>query len=314
VRDLWFKDAVIYCVEVETYKDSNGDGMGDFRGLTERLPYIAGLGFNTIWLLPFYPSPLRDDGYDITDFYGVDPPLGTLGDFVDFTHQARDYGIRVIVDLVVNHTSDEHPWFKSARSSPKSPHRDFYVWKKTKPKDANTGMVFPGVQKTTWTFDKRAKEYYFHRFYDFQPDLNISNHEVQDEICKIIGFWLQLGVSGFRVDAAPFLIELKGIDSADVTEPFQYIREFRDFLSWRQGDAILLAEANVERDKMLAYVGTGEKIQMMFNFMLNQQMFLALARKQGGPIKDGLMLPPTLPEAASGRRSCATTMRSISDA
>ena len=296
MRDLWFKDAVIYCVEVEAFQDSNGDGMGDFRGLTKRLPYIAGLGFNTIWLLPFYPSPLRDEGYDITDFYNVDPPLGTLGDFVDFTHQARDYGIRVLVDLVVNHTSDQHPWFKAARSSPKSPFRDFYVWKKTKPKDANTGMVFPGEQKTTWTFDKRAKEYYFHRFYDFQPDLNISNHEVQEEICKIIGFWLQLGVSGFRVDAAPFLIELKGIDSADVTDPYQYLREFRDFLSWRQGDAILLAEANVERDKILAYVGTGEKLHMMFNFMLNQQTFLALARKQGGPIKDGLMLPPTLPE------------------
>jgi len=206
VRDLWFKDAVIYCVEVEAYKDSNGDGMGDFRGLTERLPYIAGLGFNTIWLLPFYPSPLRDEGYDITDFYNVDPRLDTLGDFVDFTHQARDYGIRVILDLVVNHTSDQHPWFKDARSSPKARYRDFYVWKKTKPKDSNQGMVFPGVQKTTWTFDKRAKEYYFHRFYNFQPDLNIANHEVQDEICKIIGFWLQLGASGFRVDAAPFLI------------------------------------------------------------------------------------------------------------
>jgi maltose alpha-D-glucosyltransferase / alpha-amylase len=296
VRDLWFKDAVIYCVEVEAFKDSNGDGMGDFRGLAERLPYIAGLGFNTIWLLPFYPSPMRDEGYDITDFYSVDPRLGTLGDFVDFTHQARDYGIRVLADLVVNHTSDEHPWFKAARSNPKSPFRDFYVWKKTKPKDANTGMVFPGEQRSTWTYDQRAKEYYFHRFYDFQPDLNISNHEVQAEICKIIGAWLQLGVSGFRVDAAPFLIELKGIDSADVTDPFQYLREFRDFLSWRQGDAILLAEANVERDKIMAYVGTGEKLHMMFNFMLNQQMFLALARQQGGPLKDGLMLPPTLPE------------------
>jgi maltose alpha-D-glucosyltransferase / alpha-amylase len=297
VRDLWFKDAVIYCVEVEAYKDSNGDGMGDFRGLTERLPYIAGLGFNTIWLLPFYPSPMRDEGYDITDFYGVDSRLGTLGDFVDFTHQASDYGIRVIVDLVVNHTSDQHPWFKSARSSPKSPHRDFYVWKKTKPKDANTGMVFPGTQKTTWTFDKRAKEYYFHRFYDFQPDLNIENAEVQDEICKTIGLWLQLGVSGFRVDAAPFLIELKGIESAETPDPFQYLREFRDFLSWRQGDAILLAEANVAPEKVMDYVGTGEKLHMLFNFMLNQQMFLALARKQGAPIKDGLMLPPKLPDA-----------------
>jgi maltose alpha-D-glucosyltransferase/alpha-amylase len=200
------------------------------------------------------------------------------------------------VDLVVNHTSDQHPWFESARRSEKSPFRDFYVWKKAKPKDANSGMVFPGEQKSTWTYDRLAKEFYFHRFYDFQPDLNIADHDVQEEICKIIGAWLQLGVSGFRVDAAPFLIELKGIDSADVTDPYQYLREFRDFLSWRQGDAILLAEANVEADKMLAYTGDGDKLHMMFNFMLNQQMFLALARGQAAPIKEGLLMPPKLPD------------------
>ena len=296
MQDLWFKDAIIYCVEIETFKDSNGDGMGDFNGLTERLPYIAGLGFNTIWLLPFYPTPMRDEGYDITDFYGVDPRLGTLGDFVEFTHQARDYGIRVIVDLVVNHTSNQHPWFQAARSSPKSPYRDFYVWKKNKPKDANTGMVFPGSQKTTWTFDRRAKEFYFHRFYDFQPDLNIANPAVQEEICRIIGVWLELGVAGFRVDAAPFLIELKGIDSADVSDPYQYLREFRNFLSWRTGDAILLAEANVEMDTVAKYFGDGDKFHLMFNFMLNQYFFLALARQEAAPLVEGMFKPPAIPD------------------
>src|ERR1051326_6430022 len=270
--------------------------MGDFNGLPERLPYIAGLGFNTIWLLPFYPTPVRDEGYDITDFCGVDPRLGTLGDFVEFTHQARDYGIRVIVDLVVNHTSNQHPWFQAARSSPKSPYRDFYVWKKNKPKDANTGMVFPGSQKTTWTFDRRAKEFYFHRFYDFQPDLNIANPAVQEEICRIIGVWLELGVAGFRVDAAPFLIELKGIDSADVSDPYQYLREFRNFLSWRTGDAILLAEANVEMDTVAKYFGDGDKFHLMFNFMLNQYFFLALARQEAAPLVEGMFKPPAIPD------------------
>ena len=294
--DLWFKDAIIYSVEVETFNDSNGDGMGDFKGLTERLPYIAGLGFNTIWLLPIHPSPMRDEGYDITDFYNVDQRLGTLGDFVEFTHQANDYGIRVLIDLVVNHTSNQHPWFEAARSSPKSAFRDFYVWKKEKPKDANTGMVFPGKQKTTWTFDRRAKQFYFHRFYDFQPDLNIANHAVQEEICKIIGFWLQMGVAGFRVDAAPFLIELKGIDSADVDDPYQYLKEFRDFLSWRVGDAILLAEANVATDKMLDYFGDGDKLHMLFNFLLNQYLFLALARQEATPLVEGMFKPPKIPD------------------
>lgn len=296
MRDLWHKDAVIYCLEVENFRDGNGDGIGDFKGLTEQLSYIAGLGFNTIWLLPFHPTPFLDNGYDVTDYFNVDERLGTLGDFVEFMQAAHSRGLRVIIDLVVNHTSNQHSWFQAARRDPKSYYRNFYVWEKHKPKGANEGMVFPGVQKTTWTFDRVAGEYYFHRFYNFQPDLNISNSEVRAEICRVIGLWLQLGVSGFRVDAAPFLIELKGVKAPESAESYQYLREFRDFLSWRTGDAILLAEANVSMDKVQQYFGDGDKMHMLFNFTLNQYLFLALARKEAGPLMEGMMKPPAIPE------------------
>ncbi len=294
--DRWFKDAIIYCLEVETFKDGNGDGIGDFKGLKEELAYIAGLGFNTVWLLPFYPTPFRDDGYDITDYFSVDPRLGTLGDFVEVIHHARSQGLRVIVDLVVNHTSDQHPWFKMARSDPKSYYRDFYVWSKSKPRTAREGMVFPGVQKATWSFDRVAGMWYFHRFYKFQPDLNISHEEVRREICRIIGFWLQVGVSGFRVDAAPFVFELKGMDTENAPEAYEYLREFREYLSWRTGDAVLLAEANVAVDKILDYFGAGDKMHMLFNFILNQHLFLALARQEATPLVEGLLKAPAIPE------------------
>ena len=201
IDDLWYKNGVFYCLAVGTYMDANGDGIGDFKGLLRRLDYLHGLGVTAIWLMPFQPSPGKDAGYDIADYYGVDPGYGTLGDFVEFTNGCKQRGIRVIIDLVVNHTSDQHPWFKSARSSKDSPHRDWYVWSDKKPANASSGVVFPGVQKSTWTHDKDARAWYFHRFYDFQPDLNTSNPQVQAEILKIMGFWIQLGVSGFRMDA-----------------------------------------------------------------------------------------------------------------
>ena len=200
--DLWNKNAVIYCIDVESYADANGDGIGDFPGLTGRLDYLAGIGVTCIWLLPFYASPKRDDGYDISDYYSVDPRHGTLGDFVEFSHQAGQRGIRVMVDLVVNHTSDQHPWFRLARRDPRSKYFEYYVWSKKKPKDADEGMVFPGVEQSTWTYDNRARAYYFHRFYDFQPDLNIGNPAVRDEILKIMGFWLELGGDKRQVELA----------------------------------------------------------------------------------------------------------------
>ena len=286
ITDLWYKNAVVYCLSVESFMDGDGDGVGDFQGLARRLDYLHGLGVNAIWLMPFQASPGRDDGYDVCDYYNVDSRYGTLGDFVEFTHGAKQRGMRVLIDLVVNHTSDQHPWFKSARSDPASPHRDWYVWSKKKPKNADKGMVFPGVQKTTWTYDEKAEAYYFHRFYDFQPDLNTANPHVQAELLKIMGFWLQLGVSGFRMDAVPFVIAEKGPDvGLDPGSDFGMLRSFREFLQWRQGDSVILGEANVLPKEAMEYFGNdGDRIQMMFNFHVNQRMFYAMAAADAGPL------------------------------
>src|SRR5687768_5132963 len=285
--DLWYKNAVIYCVDVETFMDSNGDGIGDFRGLTDRLDHIEALGATCIWLLPFYPTPNRDNGYDVTDFYAVDQRLGTLGDFVAFTHAAHDRGLRVIVDLVANHTSIDHPWFQAARSDPGSRYRDWYVWSKEKPADIHDGVVFPGVQDTTWSYDEAAQAWYMHRFYKHQADLNIANPEVREELDRVMGYWLELGVSGFRVDAVPFLIEYLGLPEEEQPDrdPHLYLTHMRDFLSWRRAEAMLLAEANITLDQTDEYFGDGDRMQMIFNFMLNQHLFLALVRGDAGPIR-----------------------------
>jgi maltose alpha-D-glucosyltransferase/alpha-amylase len=286
INDLWYKNAVIYCVSVSTFLDTNSDGIGDFQGLMRRLDYLQGLGVTALWLMPFQPSPGRDDGYDVADYYGVDPRYGTLGDFVEFTHGCEQRGMRVLIDLVVNHTSDQHPWFQAARQNRKSKYRDWYVWSKKKPKDAEKGIVFPGVQRSTWNKDAEAGEYYFHRFYDFQPDLNTANPEVQAEILKIMGFWLQLGVSGFRMDAVPFVIATKGADAGDKpVEQYDMLREFSQFLTWREGEAIILAEANVLPGTDMKYFGNaGERLQMMFNFDVNQHLFYALASADARPL------------------------------
>jgi maltose alpha-D-glucosyltransferase/alpha-amylase len=277
IKDLWYKNAIIYSVQVESFMDANGDGVGDFEGLSRRLDYLAGLGVTCLWLMPFQQSPRRDHGYDISDYYQVDPRFGTLGDFVDFTHQAKQRGMRVIMDLVINHTSDQHPWFQQARRDPDSPYRDYYLWSDTKPRDAHLGVVFPGVQKTTWTRDPVAGKYYFHRFFEFQPDLNMANPEVLAEVRKIIGFYLELGVSGFRVDAVPFVISGEGTRSKPRTD-WNLLRELRQFLQWRCGDAIMLAEANVLPKENVNYFGAdGDRLQMMFNFWVNQHAFHAMA-------------------------------------
>jgi maltose alpha-D-glucosyltransferase/alpha-amylase len=285
INDLWYKNAIIYCVSVGTFMDSNGDGVGDFKGLVRRLDYLHGLGVTAIWLMPFQVSPHRDDGYDVSDYYGVDPRYGTIGDFVEFTHGAKQRGIRVLIDLVVNHTSNEHPWFKQACKDPDSKYRDWYVWSKKKPPRADQGMVFPGVQKSTWSYDQDAKAWYFHRFYDFQPDLNTSNPEVQAELLKIMGFWIQLGVSGFRMDAVPFIIATKGPKVRKPEEQYDMLRQFREFLQWRQGDCIVLAEANVLPETDMEYFGAdGDRMHMMFNFQVNQNLFYALASADTRPL------------------------------
>jgi maltose alpha-D-glucosyltransferase / alpha-amylase len=299
IDDLWYKNSIFYCLSVGTYMDANGDGIGDFKGLLRRLDYLQGLGITTIWLMPFQPSPGKDDGYDIADYYGVDPRYGTLGDFVEFTHGCKQRGIRVIIDLVVNHTSDAHPWFREARGDKNSPYRDWYVWADKKPANADKGVVFPGVQKSTWTRDKAAKAWYFHRFYDFQPDLNTSNPHVQAEILKIMGYWIQLGVSGFRMDAVPFVIATKGAKVKTPLEQYDMLRAFREFLQWRKGDAIILAEANVVPKTDMEYFGDdGDRMQMMFNFHVNQHLFYAMAAADCGPLAKALKATKPRPATA----------------
>jgi maltose alpha-D-glucosyltransferase / alpha-amylase len=299
INDLWYKNAIVYCLSVGTYLDTNADGIGDFQGLLRRLDYLQGLGVTAIWLLPFQPTPDRDDGYDVSDYYGVDPRYGSLGDFVEFTQGCRQRGLRILIDLVVNHTSDQHAWFQEARKDPKSKYRDWYVWSKKKPRNANKGMVFPGVQKSTWNYDDVAKAWYFHRFYDFQPDLNTSNPEVQAEILKIMGFWLQLGVSGFRMDAVPFVISAKGPNVRRPVENYDMLRMLREFLTWREGDAIILAEANVIPHVDMHYFGTsGERLQMMFNFEVNQHLFYALASADTRPLIKALQTTKPRPATA----------------
>jgi maltose alpha-D-glucosyltransferase / alpha-amylase len=316
IDDLWYKNAVFYCLDVGTFMDANGDGVGDFEGLLRRLDYLAGLGVTALWLQPFQPSPNHDDGYDTVDYYGVDPIHGSMGDFVEFTLQARQRGIRVIMDLVINHTSDQHPWFKAARRDENSQYRHYYYWAKKKPPGADKGMVFPGVQKTTWSYDKEAKAYYHHRFYAFQPDLNVENPAVQEEIRKIMGFWLEVGVSGFRVDAVPFIIETvpwadyhrngaangkrNGKSGRTVPKPemrYEYLRELHDFLQWRTGDAILLAEANILPKENLNYFGpVGDRMHMILNFQVNQNMFYALASGDCRPLAKALHATRKRPE------------------
>jgi maltose alpha-D-glucosyltransferase/alpha-amylase len=299
ITDLWYKNAIVYCLSVGTYMDANGDGVGDFPGLMRRLDYLHGLGVTAIWLMPFQPSPGKDDGYDISDYYGVNPVYGTLGDFVEFTHGAKQRGIRVIIDLVVNHTSNQHSWFKAARRDRNSPFRDWYVWSDKRPANADKGMVFPGVQKTTWSYDRVAKAWYFHRFYDFQPDLNTSNPNVQTEILKIMGFWIQLGVSGFRMDAVPFVISTKGPKVAKPVGQYDMLRSLREFLQWRQGDSIILAEANVLPKTDMEYFGrAGDRMHMMFNFQANQYLFYALASADTRPLAKALKATKPRPATA----------------
>jgi maltose alpha-D-glucosyltransferase/alpha-amylase len=298
-KDLWYKDAIIYTLDVESFYDSDGDGVGDFKGLTEKLPYIAGLGMTTIWLLPFYATPNKDNGYDVSDYYQVDPRLGTLGDFVEFTHLAAEYGIRIIIDLVINHTSIDHPWFQQAVKDRDSKYFDYYVWSDEKPKNIHEGMVFPGYQDSIWTYEKKVDAWYLHRFYEHQPDLNMANPQVVEEIRRVMGFWLKLGVSGFRIDAAPFVIEMLGIEHEGSTQTanYEYLRQMHDFLSWRRGDAVMLAEANIEMKEVKNYVGDGDKLQMLFHFMLNQHLFLALAQESAKPIIKVMQMPSEIPQS-----------------
>ncbi|MHA6513684.1 alpha-amylase family protein [Tessaracoccus sp. Z1128] len=286
--DLWWKSAVVYCLDIETYLDANGDGVGDLAGLSHRIDYLAQLGVNCLWLMPFYPSPDRDDGYDVKDFYGVDPRLGNHGELVEVIRTAHDRGIRVIADLIVNHTSDQHPWFVASRRSTTNPFRDYYVWRGTDPGDTSAEVVFPGEEDGIWTLDHRTDEWYLHHFYAHQPDLNLANPAVMDEILRTVGFWLELGIDGFRVDAVPFLLQNtqnSGTRTMPV-DPHDVIKQIRAFLQRRKGHAVLLGEVNVPHAEQREFFGgdVGDELQMMFDFIAMQATYLSLARQDPRPL------------------------------
>jgi maltose alpha-D-glucosyltransferase / alpha-amylase len=296
VSSLWWKNAVVYCLDVETFMDANGDGIGDLQGLTQRIDYLAGLGITCLWLMPLYPTPNRDDGYDITDFYDVDPRLGTLGDFVEFVHAASERGIRVIVDLVVNHTSRDHPWFQSARSDPDSPYRDWYVWREDRP-ETEEKVIFPDEEDSNWAWDEQAQRYYLHRFYSSQPDLNVANPEVVDEIHRIMGFWLELGVSGFRVDAVPYLIEETAVEEEMPEDPHAVLEDMRWFLARRSAQGILLGEVNLSPGEREAFFGdAGDEMTGLFDFLLSGRFFLALERGSAAPLVTAIQERSTPPK------------------
>lgn len=295
--DRWYRNTIIYGVDVKTYQDSDGDGIGDFPGLISRLDYLRGLGVSCIWLLPCYPSPWRDNGYDIADYYDIDPRLGTLGDFVEFLRAANERGIEVIMDLVVNHTSDEHPWFQQARQDAESRFRDFYVWSDDPPPTPpGKENIFPGEESGVWTYDKQASSHYHHRFYSFQPTLNHANPKLRAEVEKILGFWLQLGVAGFRVDAAGPMIEAKGgLEESRPRDPHGILRQMREFVTLRRGDAVLLGEADEDPEEIGQFFGKGDELNLLFNFLLDNYLFLALARGEAEPLEMGLKLLPSVP-------------------
>ncbi len=295
--DVWWKNAVLYCADIETFYDWNGDGCGDIRGMTERIEYLADLGITCLWLMPFYPTARKDDGYDITDFFSVDPRLGNLGDFVELVRTAKAHGIRVIVDFVMNHTSDAHPWFKSARRSVDDPYRDYYVWTDTEPPDTSKDVVFPDQEDSLWEHDPKTGQWYLHHFYKHQPDLNIANPAVQEEISRTLGFWLQLGVAGFRVDAVPFLFARDGApDDPGSFDPYEYLGDVRNFVTRRVGDAVLLGEVNVPYKDQKAFFGgpDGDGLNMQFDFIGMQNIYLSLARGDARPLAKALRQRPAL--------------------
>ena len=294
--NLWYKDAVIYQLHVRTFCDSNGDGIGDFVGMTQRLDYLQELGTNTIWLLPFYPSPLRDDGYDIADYTTVHPSYGTLDDFKAFLTAAHNRGLRVIIEMVMNHTSDQHPWFQEARSSRDNPKRDWYVWSDTDTKYQGVRIIFIDTELSNWTWDLVSKSYYWHRFFHHQPDLNFDNPEVFEAMWEIMKFWLDMGVDGFRLDAVPYLVEREGTSCENLPETHAIIKEVRKRLDQFYPGKMLLAEANQWPADVRAYFGDGDEFHSAFHFPLMPRMFMAVKLEDRKPIIEILDQTPPIPE------------------
>ncbi|HEY8489296.1 MAG TPA: maltose alpha-D-glucosyltransferase [Thermaerobacter sp.] len=294
---MWYKDAVIYELHVRTFADGNGDGIGDFRGLTAKLDYLQELGVTALWLLPFYPSPLADDGYDIADYTAVHPAYGTLAEFRRFLNEAHRRGIRVIADLVLNHTSRQHRWFQRARRArPGSRWRDFYVWSDTADRYRGVRVIFPDFEEGNWTWDPVAGAYYWHRFYAHQPDLNYANPLVRRAMLRVVDFWLRLGVDGFRLDAVSYLFEAEGTSCAGLPETHAFVRELRAHVEARYGERVLLAEANEPPAELARYL-QGDECHMAFHFPLMPRLFLALAREEAAPIWQVLRDEPAIAPA-----------------
>ncbi|OPX20626.1 MAG: maltose alpha-D-glucosyltransferase [Desulfobacca sp. 4484_104] len=294
---LWYKDAIIYEVHVRSFYDSDGDGIGDFRGLTQKLDYLHDLGVTAIWLLPFYPSPLKDDGYDIADYTNIHPNYGTLRDFRAFMREAKRRGLRVITELVVNHTSDQHPWFQRARRArPGSPERRFYVWSDNPTKYAETRVIFKDFESSNWTWDPIAQAYYWHRFYSHQPDLNFDSAQVRQAIFRVLNFWLKLGVDGLRLDAVPYLFEREGSNCENLAETHQFLKKLREHVDRKFNNRMFLAEANQWPEDAAAYFGDGDECHMAFHFPLMPRLFMALRMEDRFPIIDILQQTPSIPE------------------
>ncbi|MGH7052926.1 MAG: maltose alpha-D-glucosyltransferase [Stellaceae bacterium] len=294
---LWYKDAIIYQLHVKAFFDADGDGIGDFRGLTQRLDYLHDLGVTALWLLPFYPSPLRDDGYDISDYRNIHPAYGRMADFKAFVREAHRRGLRVITELIVNHTSDQHPWFQRARrAKPGSRWRDFYVWSDTDQKFLDTRIIFLDTEKSNWAWDATAQAYYWHRFYAHQPDLNFDNPRVFRAIAEVMRFWLDLGVDGMRLDAVPYLIEREGTINENLPETHEILRRLRRELDRRYGNRMLLAEANQWPEDVLQYFGAGDECHMAFHFPLMPRIYMAVATEDRHPITDIMRQTPDIPD------------------
>ncbi|MCX2837117.1 alpha-amylase family protein [Salinimicrobium sp. MT39] len=306
MNKFWYKNAVIYSLDVETFKDSNGDGTGDFEGLKNSLPYLSSLGVTCLWLLPIFDTPNRDNGYDVKDYYKIDPRLGDLGHFAQLIDAAEEVGIRVLIDLAVNHTSSEHFWFQESRKSKSSKYRDYYIWVDEKPEDpAPNMMAEEGEKSTSWKYDRTAKAYYFHSFYPHQPDLNIANPQVQKEIFRIMHFWLKMGVSGFRIDAAPHMFKEKGRMDFE-GDPHEIFRNFREFVETQKPDAILLAEVDLDPNQYNKYLGNEDQMHMLFNFYVNNFTYLAFAREEATPLARALQ---RMPKEITEKEQLATFLR-----
>ncbi len=292
----WYMNAIFYEVHIRAFCDSNGDGKGDIPGLISKLDYIKDLGIDCIWILPIYPSPLKDDGYDIADYYGIHPDYGTLEDFKKLIEEAHKRNLRVVADLVLNHTSDQHPWFQKSRSDPDSKYRDYYVWSETDDKYSEARIIFLDTEESNWTYDEEAGMYFWHRFYSSQPDLNYDNPEVRQEMLNVMDFWLDMGIDGFRADAVPYLIQREGTNCENLPETHQILKDFRAHLDENYEDKILLAEANQWPEDVRPYFGDGDEFHMGFHFPVMPRIFMAMRRSDASPIHWIMSKTPAIPE------------------